>query len=477
MIDLSPRTGRRHSKRISEQTVITERTEIQDGVGNKNLNFPLSPDMPGRKRASLPARCVSRLLARFGNPPLQVVLPNGEVVSTSRHDTPTVTIRFRDYRVVWAVALDPWFQFPEGYASGRIEIEGNLSESLAVIYRLTNHRGKSAAPGLWSRLRRPRANSLRHSQENIHHHYDIGNDFYRLWLDEEMLYTCAYFEQPDLTLEQAQVAKMEHVCRKLQLKPGMRVVEAGCGWGALAMHMARHYGVRVTAFNISQEQVAWARDRVTREGLGERVEFVHDDWRNIEGQFDAFASVGMLEHVGTSNYEQLGATIRKCLHPQGIGLIHSIGQNWPARLNPWIERRIFPGAYPPSLQEMMPIFEAGELSVLDIENIRLHYAETLRHWLERFENAVDEVRDQFGESFVRIWRFYLAGSVAAFDSGCLQLYQVLFAPALSNSVPRTREHVYRPAQQRLPASHNAEASISEPAGSTHQRTSSCFPAT
>jgi len=257
-----------------------------------------------------------------------------------------------------------------------------------------------------------------------------------------MAYTCAYYPTPAATLDEAQVAKMDHVCRKLQLKPGESVVEAGCGWGMLAMHMARRFGVRVRAFNISHEQIAWARERAEREGLSGRVEYVEDDYRNISGRYDAFVSVGMLEHVGIKNYTALGGVVQRCLGGRGRGFIHSIGRNRPAPLQPWIERRIFPGGHPPALSEMARIFEPWDLSILDVENLRLHYAQTLRHWLALFEGANERVRSMFDEKFVRMWRLYLAGSIAAFATGSLQLFQVLFAPGESNDVPWTRAHLY-----------------------------------
>ena len=208
------------------------------------------------------------------------------------------------------------------------------------------------------------------------------------------------------------------------------------------MHMARHYGVKVRAFNISREQVAYARERAEREGLSSRVEYVLDDYRTISGKYDAFVSVGMLEHVGVENYPELGRVAAQALNSTGRGLIHSIGRNRPAPLNPWIERRIFPGARPPSLSEMMQIFEPWDLSVLDIENLRLHYAQTLRHWSQLFEGASDRVRAMFDEKFVRMWRLYLAGSIAGFTAGTLQLFQVVFAHRDNNDIPMTRAHLY-----------------------------------
>lgn len=394
------------------------------------------------------AKLVKRLMSYCGDPPLRLVLPNGEVVSGNGQ--PIAAIKIRDNRTLLALATDPLFQFGEAYLQGRLEIDGDMAECMTAIYRKMGQKGStSIGQRVLTKLRRPYDNSLRRSKQNIYHHYDISNDFYRLWLDEEMVYTCAYFPRPGFTLEQAQWAKMDHVCRKLRLRPGMQVVEAGCGWGALALHMAKHFGVRVKAYNISREQIGWARERADQEGLNQQVEFVHDDWRNIRGQFDTFVSVGMLEHIGVKNYPRLGNIIRDCMRPEGIGLIHSIGQIAPDPMNPWIERRIFPGAYTPTLGQMMDVFERANFSVLDVENLRLHYAETLRHWLQRFEDSREQVRAEFGEQFVRMWRMYLAGSVAAFDSGYLQLFQVVFAEGTSNEIPRTREHMYSLTSDRI----------------------------
>jgi cyclopropane-fatty-acyl-phospholipid synthase len=235
---------------------------------------------------------------------------------------------------------------------------------------------------------------------------------------------------------------MDHVCRKLRLRPGETVVEAGCGWGALALHMATRYGARVKAFNLSHEQIAYARSRARALGAEGRVEFIEDDYRNISGRYDAFVSIGMLEHVGRDNYDELGGLIDRCLQRDGRGLLHSIGQIRPAALNAWIEKRIFPGAYPPALREMLAILEPWEFSVLDVENLRLHYALTLEHWLRRFEHARERISEMYDERFTRAWRFYLAGSIAAFNTGNLQLFQVLFARPAGNDAPWTRAYLY-----------------------------------
>ncbi len=288
------------------------------------------------------------------------------------------------------------------------------------------------------------APDLSDSKRNIHHHYDIGNDFYKLWLDREALqYTCAYFADPAMTIEQAQQAKMHHVCRKLQLKPGERVVEAGGGWGGFALFMAQE--LRRTRHELQHlERTGRALARLGEAaGLDGQVEFIEDDYRNLTGTYDAFVSIGMLEHVGYGNYRELGALMNRALTPEGRGLVHSIGRDTPAPMNAWIDKRIFPGAYPPTLREMMDMFEPNKLSVLDVENIRLHYAKTLECWLERYEENVEAVSAMFDETFVRAWRLYLVGSIAAFVAGRLQLFQVLYARTGAKNVPWTRAHVYR----------------------------------
>jgi cyclopropane-fatty-acyl-phospholipid synthase len=398
--------------------------------------------IPAPGTRSVEGRLLASLLGYLGNPPLEFVLWSGERIAPAGA-TPIARVRISSRATLLGILADPQVRFPDAYSEGRLEIEGDLVQLLESVYRAGLPGPQpSALSRLVARFRRPHVNTLSRARENIHHHYDIGNDFYSLWLGETMAYTCAYYPTPTVSLDEAQTAKMHHVCRKIRLRSGESVVEAGCGWGGLALHMARHYGVKVRAFNISREQVAYARARAAREGLTSQVEFIEDDYRNISGRYDAFVSVGMLEHVGLANYPALGEVIGRSLGAHGRGLIHSIGRNRPAPLQPWIVKRIFPGAYPPSLAEMMQIFEPRDFSVLDVENLRLHYAQTLRHWLELFEAASGRVREMFDERFVRMWRMYLAGSIAGFTTGALQLFQVVFAPRDNNDVPMTREHLY-----------------------------------
>jgi len=237
-------------------------------------------------------------------------------------------------------------------------------------------------------------------------------------------------------------AKTHHICRKLELKPGDTVIEAGCGWGGLARFMATNYGAKVTAYNISKEQVKYARQRAEEAGLSGQVKYVLDDYRNIHGQFDVFVSAGMLEHVAKRDYRELGGAIRHCLKPEGRGLMHSIGRTSKGHMNAWIERRIFPGACPPALSEIMQIFEPNGLSVSDVENIRLHYSRTLELWAQRFEQNKEKITEMMDEEFVKAWSLYLHGSTAAFNIGELQVFQVIFSHSMNNNIPRSRQHMY-----------------------------------
>lgn len=381
--------------------------------------------------------CLTRLAKALAGADLRVQLWDGRSLLLSDR-MPVATIVVRDRGTLVRLLYRTDLEFGEAYAAGRLDVQGDIVAALETINRAVGFRP------FQRRRRRSGHIAPTSSRHNVHTHYDLGNRFYRLWLDEQMLYTCAYFDSPAMSLEDAQRAKMDHVCRKLRLRPGERVVEAGCGWGALALHMARHYGVTVTAYNISPNQLDYARARATAEHLDDRVTFIDGDYRSIDQRADVFVSVGMLEHVGRHNYRDLGAVIDRVIDAScGRGLLHFIGRNAPLELSAWIDKHVFPGAYPPSLGEVLPAtLESRFLSVTDVENLRLHYALTLRHWLTRFEDHVDTVREMFDESFVRTWRLYLAGSEAAFTCGDMQLFQVVFGRPLDNSRPWTRRDVY-----------------------------------
>jgi len=343
-----------------------------------------------------------------------------------------------DRRTLLGLATNPDLCFGQAYTAGGLDVRGPFEPVLEALSRL------SAPEPTWrTRLMTAIASptTLGDARRHVHEHYDLGNDFYAGWLDANMFYTCAYFAQPDQTLEAAQAGKADRVCRKLHLQETDHVVDAGCGWGGFALHAARHVGCRVTAFNVSREQLEFARARARRDGLDHLVSFVDDDYRNITGPCDAFVSLGMLEHVGRRQFDDLARVLARAVRRHGgRGLLHFIGRDVPCPLNAWLRRRIFPGAYAPTLGEVTSdVLAPAGMSVADVENLRLHCARTLAHWSERYEASVGAVRTERGNQFARAWSLYLAGSQAAFASGWLQLYQVVFSPRESDPPWWTRD--------------------------------------
>ena len=444
-------------------------TRKREGIGHMSKDSgTLHSDMFDGKHAALelrtfsecagPVRLISadiglssiegwllRKLRRFiGDLPIRLSLGGREELSPPPDAGAIATVSIADRRTLAKLLFNPEIAFGDGYTDGRIVVDGDLVQLMEHVIRLMS----MTKPEGWGRrvasrwLQRVQANTIAGSARNIHHHYDLTTDFYRLWLDSRLVYTCAYFPSPSTSLEEAQLAKMDYICRKLRLQPGETVVEAGCGWGALALHMANNYGVKVKAFNISREQILVARELATREGLSSQVEFIEDDYRNISGPCDVLASVGMLEHIGAEHYKELGQVIHRAIGDSGRGLLHFIGRNRPGTFSPWIRKRIFPGAYIPVLREMLDLLEPWNFSALDVENLRSHYEKTLEHWLTRFEASTDQVTKMFGPEFVRAWRLYLAGSIAAFRVGTLQLFQVTFAGPSCRQIPGTRAYLY-----------------------------------
>ena len=395
-----------------------------------------------RSTAPLDAWGLAALARGLEGVPIRLVLWNG-LSRLACPGIPLADIVIHDRATLWRLLRNPDLAFGEGYTDGRVTVDGDL---VGWMTRLAGRFEVQRVPRLRLLLRARGGGRAGRAARNARHHYDLGNDFYRLWLDDGMVYTCAYFESADQSLEDAQRAKHEYVARKLALRPGERVFEAGSGWGALAIHLAREHHVSVRAWNVSHEQVRWATDRARALGLEHQVEFVEGDYRTMSGTCDAFVSVGMLEHVGASHYTELGQVMDRTLDPRhGRGLLHFIGRNRPEPMGHWISRHIFPGAYVPSLREVLErVTEPAGFSVLDVENLRPHYALTLGHWLERFDAAAPEVTARFGERFTRMWRLYLAEAQAGFRGGSLQLFQVLFSRAGCRSLPLTRAALHQP---------------------------------
>lgn len=410
----------------------------------------IARDLRGPRATIADRWLLGQLYRRVAPAPCRFVLWDGSWAGTP--DEPRATVTLCDRTALLGLAVNADVYFGEAFMRGTLRVTADdLGDALTVLFDGLRDGPSVAAPPhgprWWRHLQA--GPSLRAARSNVHRHYDLGNAFYRQWLDDALVYTCAYYETPEMSLEAAQQAKMELVCRKLQLRPGDRVIEAGCGWGALARYMARHFGVRVRAFNVSAEQIAYAREATAREGLTSQVEFVEADYRTIDEPCDVFVSVGMLEHVGLAHYEALGALMQRVLpRDRGRGLLHFIGRSTAAPLNAWIRRRIFPGAYPPTLSEVCAhVLEPHGFTVTDVENLRPHYARTLADWRRRFDRAAPDVARMFDDTFVRAWRLYLAGSEASFRSGSVELFQVTFG-TVSAQVPWTRHALCAPMPER-----------------------------
>ena len=427
--------------------MLTKSTPHQDQADLGGSNPPV-PNYSSR----LDMWLLRRLYSSLGNPQLRIKMGSGLEVAPSAA-FPVATVAIRDRRTLLQILRDPQLGFGDAYTAGRVTVQGSLVAMLETVFRSMS---AIESPNLYFKITSPllaflQRNSLRGARKNINRHYDLGTEFFRLWLDSQLVYSGAYFSSPSLTLEEAQIAKMDYICRKLDLQPGERVVDIGCGWGALAFHMARRYGAYVLAVSNSHEQILWSRRRAEDLHLTHQVEFIEDDYRNISTQCNALVSVGMLEHVGTQHYRDMGHVIHHVLDCAGRGLIQTIGLNQPHPFNLWTRKRVFPGTYAPSLGQAMDLFEAGDFSVVDVENLRPHYARTLEHWLDRFENSSARVSEMFGADFVRLWRLYLAGSLAGFCSGSLQHFQILFARKACQRIPLTRAPLYateRPVQEQ-----------------------------
>ena len=358
-----------------------------------------------------------------------------------------VAVRFTDAKTERAVAFDSGLGVGEGYMSGTLVLEeGRIYDFLELVFE------NSEATRLprWMRgletlryatRRAQQFNPASRSRRNVAHHYDITPAIYDLFLDRDRQYSCAYFEPGSDDLEAAQLAKKRHLAAKLALQDGQRVLDIGSGWGGLGLYLAKAANVHVTGVTLSDEQFALSRERAQREGLGKVVEFKLQDYRHVPGPFERIVSVGMFEHVGINHYRTYFNRVRDLLTDDGVAVIHSIGRSdGPAWTNPFIAKYIFPGGYIPALSEVIPIIERSGLYVTDVEILRLHYAETLRHWRNRFIAGWDKAKETLGEEFCRMWEFYLAGSESAFRWQNLMVFQIQVSKKLG-TLPLTRDYM------------------------------------
>lgn len=360
---------------------------------------------------------------------------------------PAVQWRFKDRRALSRIARNPELELGETYLDGAWDAgDGPLPGLLTALMRGPS-RGL-ANPGRLARVlgaALQQWNRVRASYRNVARHYDLPDWLFERFLDRELYYSCAYFATPDLTLEQAQQAKRAHIAAKLCLEPGMHVLDIGCGWGSLALDLARTAGVRVTGITLSRRQHAVAEQRARDRGLEGQVRFLLQDYREHTGRYDRVVSVGMFEHVGRPWYGRYFAAVREFIPQDGIALVHSIARLGPPGVtNAWIRRHVFPGGYNPALSELLAGVERGGLLAGDIELLRGHYALTLAAWQARFQAARDEVSARLGERFARMWEFYLAICEAAMREGAMAVAQVQLLRRLDGA-PATRDYLYRPA--------------------------------
>jgi cyclopropane-fatty-acyl-phospholipid synthase len=362
----------------------------------------------------------------------------------------SVTVRFTDEAAERALAYDPQLKLGELYMDGRMVVEeGDIYEFLALIKDNTLSEGLTI-PMVLNGIRRLIVSQFRnrvpinHNRRNVAHHYDLDERLFALFLDEDWQYSCAYFNPPGISLDEAQIAKKRHIVAKLLAEPGQRALEIGSGWGGMAMYLSESSGVDVTGITLSTEQLKISRQRAAKRGLGNSVRFELQDYYHLptEQKFDRIVSVGMFEHVGRLNYRKFFNKVNAVLADDGVMVLHSIGQPYPAIYNnPWIEKYIFPGGYIPSLAEVLPWIEKAGLLVSDIEILPMHYAHTLRHWRERFMANRDKAAALYDERFVRMWEFYLAGSEMAFTHEAFHIFQIQIVKKRT-AVPDNRNYIH-----------------------------------
>ncbi len=363
-----------------------------------------------------------------------------------------VAVRFTSRAAEWGILTDPELKFGEAYMDGTFVVEqGTIADVLAVALGQNTEVPHWARPQWLLRYigrRLAQFNPRKRARRNVAHHYDLEGRLYSLFLDADRQYSCAYFETPETLLDDAQLAKKRHLAAKLKLDPGKRVLDIGCGWGGLGLYLADVANADVTGITLSQEQHASANARAAEKGLHERARFNLQDYRDVKGPFDRIVSVGMFEHVGVGHYDTFFRKSAELLADDGVMVLHSIGRSeGPGVTNPWIAKYIFPGGYIPALSEVLPHVERAGLLVTDIEILRLHYAETLKAWRDRFLAHREEAERIYDQRFVRMWEFYLAASEMSFREQNMMNFQIQLTKK-QGVVPMTRDYITRE-EQRL----------------------------
>jgi cyclopropane-fatty-acyl-phospholipid synthase len=395
-------------------------------------------------------RLLSSLLKRFVEKGRLTVIDTTGVnqIFGSGQNGPSVTVRLKDDAVARAIFFNPELAFPEAYMDDRITFEnGSSVYDLLMLFSvnrkaLGGHPVQQALRNGWRAVRRwQQQNSVTQAAKNIRHHYDIKPEFYKLWLDPTMNYSCAYYTNPDNSLEQAQMDKMRHIAAKLRLQPGMSVAEVGSGWGGLACYLAKNFGVTVTSVSLSPEQIAVAKQRAIDMGVADKVTFIEQDYRAMEGRYDRVISIAMMEAIGISNFDNYFAKLKSLMKPGGYGLVHAIGRmSPPGTTAPFIRKYIFPGGYCPAMSEVFAATERTGVWVADCEILRLHYYWTLKAWRENFAAVRSQAVAMYDEKFCRMWEFYLISCELGFLHGSNMIYQIIISDK-RDDVPVLRDFI------------------------------------
>jgi len=394
---------------------------------------------------------------------LTVVMPGGKAHAFGPGDGAALTVRVADRATAFAIARNPRLGLGEAYMDGRVTIDdGDILDLMRLVVGANRWEEKGAGRKALNKGKQKwralfRRNEAKSSRKNVAHHYDIGNDLYRLFLDDDMQYSCAYFTDPANSLEAAQADKKAHIAAKLDLKPGQKVLDIGCGWGGTALYLNRVADVDVLGVTLSEQQLKVARQRAADAGVSDRVEFELIDYRSLTGRFDRIVSIGMFEHVGAAHFDEFFATCRALLADDGVMLLHTIGKYGKAAApDPFTNKWIFPGYHLPSLSQLTASTEKMKFIVSDIEILRRHYGYTLDHWLRRTQKAKAKIVALYDERFFRMWEFYLAGGVVAFENGSMCNFQVQYVRD-RNALPITRDYMIE-AERRYRAMGDAPVS-------------------
>lgn len=391
---------------------------------------------------------IDQLFRKLQRGGLTITYWDGEAVDYGLEKS-NAKVTFHSPMPIGVNMLDPMMAFCEAYMDGIFDIDGSWEDLMRVI-SLNNELlfGKQANKSILQSFKRAAADaSIKKQQKaNIQHHYDLGNDFFSLWLDETMCYSCGYFKTPEDSLYQAQIQKIDHILKKLQLKPGERLLDIGSGWGWLVIRAAQQYGVKALGITLSESQCQASNERIKANGLEANVDVQLLDYLDLDEkkwQFDKIVSVGMFEHVGKANLPRYMEKIDRLLVPGGLSMLHTITGIKEGGPNTWSEKYIFPGGYVPSLREVIALFPEYDFHLLHAESLRLHYAKTLDHWHQNFSEHISEVEAKFDKRFIRMWRLYLLSSAANFLASGLDIYQLLFSKGLNNDLPLTFDCVYQ----------------------------------